>query len=281
MVFLMFQIVMGRIPNSILSRQPLMTDWTGSPVRSSVWSPVAIGLMLALLLQLPVQAAPNNPSTVPLDPKLEQQILEVLRRHPEVILESLQRYQQAQQLKAQQAQQATLTRLKTDRKQAIGQSPTYGQGKILLIEFSDFQCPYCAKARTELKAFADKYPDRITLVYKHFPLSQIHSEALNAAKASWAAQQQGQFWAFHDALFDRQKEINPALYTTIAKQLGLDLVKFDRDRQSPEAQSAIEQDQNLGDSLGIDGTPAIVINGSLLGGAVPVAELEKRLPSLK
>jgi protein-disulfide isomerase len=236
----------------------------------------AIFIVSIFLWQSPTLAAESQ-----LDPKLEQQILEVIRRNPEVILESLQRYQQAQQQKAQKAQQAILNRLKTDRKQAIGQSPTYNNGRILLIEFSDFQCPYCAKARLALKAFADKYPDRITLVYKHFPLSQIHSEALNAAKASWAAQQQNKFWEFHDALFEQQKAMGPALYTSIAKNLGLDLAQFDRDRNSPQAQAAIEQDQNLADSLGIDGTPAIVLNGKLTGGALSVTELEKLLPPQK
>jgi protein-disulfide isomerase len=241
------------------------------------WLRYGIVLAFALMLQSPAIAA--EPKA--LDPAFEQQVLEVLKRNPEVILESLQRYQQAQQQKARAEQTKILTMLNTDRKQAIGQSPIYGKGKVLLIEFSDFQCPYCAKARTELKAFADKYPDRITLVYKHFPLSQIHSEALNAAKASWAAQQQGKFWEFHDALFDQQKDIRPEIYRKIATTLSLDLAKFDRDRQSPQAQAAVEADQLLGDSLGIDGTPALVINGSLLGGAVPVAELEKKLPPLK
>ncbi len=245
-----------------------------------LWLRSAIVLTFALILQVPAIAAPAAAKTA-LDPAFEQQVLEVLKRNPEAILESLQRYQQAQQQKARAEQTKILTMLKTDRKKAIGPSPTYGKGQILLIEFSDFQCPYCAKARTELKAFADKYPDRITLVYKHFPLSQIHSEALNAAKASWAAQQQGKFWEFHDALFDQQKDIKPEIYSKIATTLGLDLAKFDRDRQSPQAQAAVEADQILGDSLGIDGTPAIVIDGSLMGGAVPVAELEKRLPPLK
>jgi protein-disulfide isomerase len=102
---------------------------------------------------------------------------------------------------------------------------------------------------------------------------------MNAALASWAAQQQGKFWQYHNALFDQQKTLNANSYTSIATTLGLNLARFDRDRQSPQAKAAIEADQQLGESLGIDGTPAIIFNGELLSGAVPLAELEKLLPS--
>jgi len=241
---------------------------------------LTIGLIFTTnICPLPALAQTETSNGPKVDAKFEQQVLEVLKRNPEVILESLQRYQRNQQLKAQKAQQDILTALNTDRKRAIGQSPTDGKGKILVIEFSDFQCPFCEKARTELNAFVAKYPDRITLVYKHFPLTQIHNEAMNAALASWAAQQQGKFWQYHNALFDQQKTLNASSYTSIATTLGLDLSKFDRDRQSPQAKAAVEADQRLGESLGIDGTPAIVFNGELLSGAVPLAELEKLLPS--
>jgi protein-disulfide isomerase len=204
-----------------------------------------------------------------------------LRKNPEVLLETLRKYQQQEQIKAQKAQQAAFQKFKTDPKFAIGQSPTYGTGPLLLVEFSDFQCPYCASARKTLKLFADKYPDRIKLVYRHFPLTQIHDEALPAAKAAWAAQQQGKFWEYHDALFDQQKSLNDATFISIAKTLGLDLAKFDRDRRSPQSAQAIESDQKLGESIGIEGTPFMIFNGEPLSGAVPVAELEKRLTAVK
>ncbi len=241
-------------------------------------TPALWTIILSLLLfscQSPVQAEGK------LDPQFEKQVLEVIRKNPEVLLDTLRRYQQQEQAKAQQAQQAALQKLTADPKKAIAQSPTYGNGPILLIEFSDFQCPYCAAARKNLKIFADKYPDRIKLVYKHFPLTQIHNEALPAAKAAWAAQQQGKFWDYHDALFDQQKLLNEATFSAIAKTLGLDLAKFDRDRKSSQATQAIALDQTLGESLGIEGTPFMILNGQPLSGSVPVAELEKRLTAAK
>ena len=207
---------------------------------------LTIGLILTLNIRpLPALAQMATSSGPKVDAQFEQQVLEVLKRNPEVIIETLQRYQRNQQLKAQKAQQDILTALNTDRKRAIGQSPTEGNGKI----------------------------------YKHFPLTQIHNEAMNAALASWAAQQQGKFWQYHNALFDQQKTLNTNSYTSIATTLGLDLAKFDRDRKSPQAKAAVEADQRLGEALGIDGTPAIILNGELLSGAAPLAELEKLLPS--
>ncbi len=239
-----------------------------------LWT-IVLSFLLLSCTQIPVQAEGK------LDPKFEKQVLEVLRKNPEVLLDTLRKYQQQEQLKAQKAQQAAFQKFKTDPKFAIGQSPTYGNGQLLLVEFSDFQCPYCASARKTLKVFADKYPDRIKLVYRHFPLTQIHDEALPAAKAAWAAQQQGKFWEYHDALFDQQKSLNEAAFTAIAKTLGLDLAKFDRDRKSPQAAQAIEADQKLGESIGIEGTPFMIFNGEPLSGAVPVSELDKRLTAVK
>ena len=236
---------------------------------------LCLSLLLISCTQTPVQAEAK------LDAQFEKQVLEVIRKNPEVVLETLRKYQQQEQLKAQQAQKTGFQKFKTDPKFAIAQSPTYGDGKLLLVEFSDFQCPYCASARKNLKTFVDQYPDRVKLIYKHFPLTQIHAEALPAAKASWAAQQQGKFWEYHNALFDQQKTLGEPTYSAIAKTLNLDIAKFDRDRSSPQAARAIETDQKLGESLGIEGTPFMVFNGEPLSGAVPVTELEKRLTAAK
>ncbi|OUC15494.1 MAG: disulfide bond formation protein DsbA [Alkalinema sp. CACIAM 70d] len=234
---------------------------------------LAVCIALFSCSKVPVQAETK------IDPQFEQQVLEVLRKHPEVILESVRKYQQDQAKQAQQAQQALLDQLKTNPKAAIGSSPTLGAplGKVVLFEFSDFQCPYCAGVIPTLKEFVKKYPDKVTLVYKHFPLSSIHLEAVNAAKAAWAAQQQGKFWEYHDALFAQQKSLNSATYSAIATSLKLDLAKFERDRTSAAAAAAVAKDQALGDQLGIDGTPFFIMNGQAFSGGVPLAELEKRM----
>jgi protein-disulfide isomerase len=123
--------------------------------------------------------------------------------------------------------------------------------------------------------------DQVTLVYKHFPLTQIHPEALPAAQASWAAQQQGKFWEYQNALFTQQSQLGEALYPAIAKQLNLNLEKFNRDRESPEAKAAIAQDIQLGESLGISGTPFFVMNGETFSGAVELSKIEEVLAAVK
>ena len=118
------------------------------------------------------------------------------------------------------------------------------------IEFGDFQCPFCAEAEPTVKQFIAQHADQVTLVYKHFPLSQIHPQATSAAQAAWAAQQQGRFWEYHDALFDQQKQLGEDLYLAIAEELDLDLEQFNRDRNSSEAKAAIDQDLELAQKIG-------------------------------
>jgi len=98
----------------------------------------------------------------------------------------------------------------------------------------------------------------VELVYKHLPLVDIHPESLSAAKASWAALQQGKFWEFHNALFERQGDLNEQAYQKIATQLKLNLERFDRDRNSFAATEAIAQDMQLASNLEIGGTPSFL-----------------------
>ncbi len=232
---------------------------------------IALGLLLCLVLgySLPAQAASSA------NPQLERQVLQIIRQHPEVILESLQAYQQQQQQQLQQTRQAFLQDLKTEPLKVIGESPTTGSpnAKTVLVEFSDFQCPYCAEAHKTLKDLISKHHDDIKLVYKNFPLTSIHSEALPAAKAAWAAFQQGKFWEYHDALFSQQQKLSEALYIDIAKKLNLDLQKFERDRRL--ADTAIQKDIALAEKLRLSGTPFFIINSENFSGAVQISDIEK------
>lgn len=217
------------------------------------------------------------------DAKFKEQVLQVIRENPQAILDSVREYQAKQEQAKSAAQQSFLKAMKDDRKSAIGQSPTQGaaNGRILLIEFSDFQCPYCAKAHEVLKQLVAQNSNQLTFAYKHFPLSQIHPEALPAAKAAWAAGQQGKFWEYHDALFAQQKQLGEALYSQIAKDLKLDQNKFDRDRNSQAASAAIAADTKLGEQLGVDGTPFLLVSGEKFSGPVQLQDLEALLGQSK
>jgi protein-disulfide isomerase len=232
-------------------------------------------------VSVPAKSPAAVVGTTKIDPKLEQQILDVIRQHPEVILESVEKYQRDEQTRQAKSTQDLIGKIAANPKAYIAGSPTLGKGKAVLIEFSDFQCPFCAKARDNVKQFMDQRSADVTLVYKHLPLNQIHPEATPAAKSAWAAQQQGKFWPFHDALFTGQKQLGDSFYQATAKQLGLDMAKFNRDRASKAAEAAIRQDTDLATKLGLNGTPAFILNGEIFSGAVPVEELEKRLSAVK
>jgi hypothetical protein len=111
----------------------------------------------------------------PVDPKLREQVLQILRENPDAILESVRAYQQQQQDQQNKARQSFLQSMKANPSQTIGQSPRKGakEAKVVLVEFSDFQCPYCAKAQDTLKQFMAKHQDKVTLVYKHLPLTSF------------------------------------------------------------------------------------------------------------
>ncbi len=254
--------------------------WASAPTFFLMAAKKALKLaMLLLCLALFGWSTPAQAVTQT-SPRLEEQVLQIIRKHPEVILESVQAYHQQQQQQVQQAQQAFLQDLKTNTKAVIGESPTTGaiDSKVVLIEFSDFQCPYCAEAHKTLKQLIEKHPGEIALVYKHFPLTPIHPEAMLAAKAAWAASQQGKFWEYEDALFTQQDKLGEDLYQDIAQKLNLDLEKFEDDRIL--ADTAIQEDIQLAESLGLSGTPFFVINGETFSGAVQLSDIDNVLASV-
>lgn len=215
--------------------------------------------------------------------KLEEQVLKIIRDNPQVIIESVQAYQQQEENQIRASRQAFLQQMLTNPAAVIGNSPTLGASakNIVLVEFSDFQCPFCARAHQTIKAFMEKYKNEVTLTYKHLPLASIHPQAMPAAKAAWAAQQQGKFWEYYDALFTQQKDLGENLYVAIAGNLNLDLAKFNRDRQSKEAEAAINQDLQLARQLGINGTPFFFLNQEAFSGALELPEIEQILAKVK
>ncbi|MGB3513143.1 MAG: DsbA family protein [Microcoleaceae cyanobacterium] len=212
-------------------------------------------------------------------PELEKQVLKIIRENPEIIIESVQAYQQQQTQQLQVGQQEILKDFKTNPEAKIGNSPTIGSEsqKIVLFEFSDFQCPFCEKVQENLKQFMQRHKDRVTLVFKHLPLTQIHPQAIPAARAAWAAQQQGKFWEYHDALFEQQAELGEDLYIQIADELNLDLEQFNSDRKSEAVIAQLKEDIELAQKIGVSGTPFFILNGETFSGAVKVSEMEEAL----
>lgn len=134
---------------------------------------------------------------------------------------------------------------------------------VVITEFTDFQCPYCAKLGDTLTRLLLLYPGQIKIVYKSFPLNN-HRYAWKAAAAAMAAHRKGQFWKFHDRLFENFKELNDRVILDIRKELGFDTPEFDALMRSPEVRTHVAQDRTEGQRLGVRSTPAVFINGKHL-----------------
>jgi protein-disulfide isomerase len=146
---------------------------------------------------------------------------------------------------------------------------------ITIVEFSDFQCPFCKKAHPIVKELLSKYPGKVRLAYRDFPLSEIHPAALIAAEASRCAAEQGKFWQYHDRLFETQNQLDRASLGKNAEELGLDRSQFDDCMNSGKFRAQIGRDFQDGTRAGVTGTPAFFINGVALTGALPLAAFEK------
>ncbi len=161
-------------------------------------------------------------------------------------------------------------------KLSVDGAPARGPAEALvtIVEFSDFQCPFCSRVGPTLAALREQYPSDVRIVYKHLPLS-FHRNALPAAKASVAAQRQGKFWEMHDLLFASQKQLDEATFKAHAEALGLDLARFEADLNSPEVAALVAKDQAEARALGVSGTPGFFVNGRFLSGAKPVSSFQK------
>jgi protein-disulfide isomerase len=149
-------------------------------------------------------------------------------------------------------------------------SPVKGneKAKLAVVEFSDFQCPFCRRVGPTLEQIQREYGDDVRIVFKHLPLP-MHSNAPAAHAAAEAAHLQGKFWQMHDLIFSDQQGMSPDRYKEYARQLGLDMARFERDVASDEVKQRIAADSAEAARLGVSGTPAFYVNGRFVNGAQP------------
>jgi protein-disulfide isomerase len=140
---------------------------------------------------------------------------------------------------------------------------------VTIVEFSDFECPFCLRIHPTLKQVMDEYEGQVRLVFRQFPLNNIHPNAQKAAEASLCADAQGKFWEMHDAMFDNPRQLAVADLKTRAAEIGLDEEAFASCLDSGEFADQVTADLNAGRALGVSGTPALYINGRFLSGAQP------------
>ena len=154
----------------------------------------------------------------------------------------------------------------------VGDAPTKGadarHAKITIVEFSDFQCPYCGRVEATLEQLMNAYGKDIRLVYKELPMP-FHNNAHAAAEAALAAKAQGKFWQMHDVLFKNQQALDRASLEKYAAQVGLDVDKFKHDLDSGKWKQKVDREMKEGNQIGANGTPWFFINGKSLVGALP------------
>jgi predicted DsbA family dithiol-disulfide isomerase len=155
---------------------------------------------------------------------------------------------------------------------AVGPSKGPANAPVTIIEFSDFECPFCSRALPVIEEVMARYPEEVRLVYRHMPLDRIHARARIAAEASHCAHDQGQFWAYHDLIFADNKALGDEDLKGFAEKLNLDVAAWEQCMHEGKFADAIEADVQAARSIGITGTPAFVINGVMLSGAKPVED---------
>ncbi len=147
----------------------------------------------------------------------------------------------------------------------VGNSFSHGpqNAKVTIIEFSDLECPYCAQVAPVLDSVSKAFPNDVRVVFKHFPLS-FHEKAREAAAAAIAAGNQGKFFEFRSASAPHFRNLSETLYDSIAQHIGLDMVRFRKERVlNAEIGKILEKDMELGRKVGVEGTPTIFVNGKL------------------
>ena len=200
-----------------------------------------------------------------------------LRLRVEIVKERVQRARE--EFYERLRQQAGVTILLRPPRWEIDYDPARIRGNpratVTIVEFSDFQCPFCQRAYSVVKELLSKYEGKVKLAYRDFPLRQAHPGSQRAAEAARCAGEQGKFWEYHDLLFSTSQEVHRAEWIENARTLKLDETLFETCLSSGKFKPQIEEDLQAGRNAGVTGTPAFFINGILISGAQPASAFEK------
>jgi protein-disulfide isomerase len=163
-------------------------------------------------------------------------------------------------------------------RQIAGDAPGFGKAdaKVTVVVYSDFECPFCVKAMATEKALKEKFGDKIRLVFRQFPLS-FHPNAKLAAEASLAAHAQGKFWEFHEKLFENHRELERDSLVKYAKEVGLDVARFEKELDDSKHEARVDADMKLAEEVGVSGTPTMLVNARRVGNPTDVDAVSKMI----
>ncbi len=136
--------------------------------------------------------------------------------------------------------------------------------KVTIVKFSDYQCPFCAQSAPLVDQMLAAYPKDVNFVYKQFPLTSIHPQAMGASKAALSAGKQGKFWEMHALLFENYRQLSPEKFKELAQKLNLDMAQFEKDMNSPEIAAQVDSDMKQARAVDVTGTPTFFVNGKRL-----------------
>jgi protein-disulfide isomerase len=235
--------------------------------------PRAVALALALLVPPVIAASAAEEFTADQQRAVEKIVRDYLLKHPEVLMEALQaaedKMKEEQEGRAKAALTTRAKDLFEDPAAPVGGNP---KGDVTVVEFFDYRCPYCKQAHAAVSELlgADK---QVRFIYKEFPV--LGKDSVFAGRAALAAARQGKYEAFHNALMGGKGQISEDSVLKTAGSVGLDVEKLKKDMDSPEIADALKRTYELAQSLEVRGTPAFVVGGKMVPGAIDGATLKK------
>ncbi len=225
-------------------------------------------ILVGLSLVLPLQAAARDLS----EDRVRELVLETIRENPEIVMEAV-AILEARQAEAQSASQSEVLARERDTLERNPNAPVLGnpEGDVTVVEFFDYNCPYCRRAKPEVEALLAADPN-VRLVYREWPI--LGEGSVFATRAALAAREQGLYEEFHRAMMGMNGRTEESSVLRIAEDIGLDVAQLRRDMEAPEIDTHIETSMRLAQALGITGTPSFVIGDALVPGVVDVEQLQ-------
>ena len=237
----------------------------------------SLAVLAAVAIASPsVSAQQSTPAVDPAQKEaIEQVVRDYIRAHPEIVVEALDAYQAKKDEEERSAQTKTLTS-RADEIYRSASSPVIGnaQGDVTLVEFFDYQCGYCKRAQPDLERLV-KEDGGLKVVLKEFPI--LGPASVTAARASLAAQKQGKYLDFHTKMMGLKGQLTDQVIYDTAQQVGLDVDKLKQDMNDPSVVAELRANMDLAEALGVQGTPAFVINDQIIPGAVGFDALKSQI----
>lgn len=211
--------------------------------------------------------------------QIERIIHDYLLNHPEVMIEAV----QAAEAKQTQQQEESARRVIAAKRDEIFNDPAApvggnAKGDVTVVEFFDYQCPYCKQVQPTVEALVKEDP-KVRIVYKEFPI--LGPQSTFAAHVALAAAKQGKYERFHAAMMAAKGQITEEAILKVAADAGLDVIKVKADMKEAEIERIIKRNRDLGDALGIRGTPTFIIGDDLVPGAVDLARLKQMVTAVR